>query len=47
MVAGMITWIIFEAIETSWPSLMPATVVSLLAMIAGSYAWPQEEEKAV
>ncbi len=47
MVAGMITWIIFEAIETSWPSLMPATVVSLLAMITGSYAWPQEEEKAV
>lgn len=47
MVAGMLTWIIFEAIETSWPSLMPATVVSLLAMIAGSYAWPQEEEKAV
>ena len=47
MVAGMITWIIFEAIETPWPSLIPATFVSLLAMIAGSYAWPQEEEKAV
>lgn len=47
MVAGMITWIIFEAIETPWPSLIPATLVSLLAMIAGSYAWPQEEEKAV
>jgi SSS family transporter len=47
MVAGMITWIIFEIIETPWPSLIPATLVSLLAMIAGSYAWPQEEEKAV
>ena len=47
MVAGMITWIIFEVIETPWPSLIPATLVSLLAMIAGSYAWPQEEEKAV
>lgn len=47
MVAGMITWIIFEAIETPWPSLIPATFVSLLAMITGSYAWPQEEEKAV
>lgn len=47
MVAGMITWIIFEAIETPWPSLIPATFVSLLAMIAGSYAWPQEGEKAV
>lgn len=47
MVAGMITWIIFEAIETPWPGLIPATFVSLLAMIAGSFAWPQEEEKAV
>jgi solute:Na+ symporter, SSS family len=47
MVAGMITWIIFESIETPWPSLIPATLASLLAMIAGSFAWPQEEEKAV
>ncbi|SKC82209.1 sodium:solute symporter family protein [Ohtaekwangia koreensis] len=47
MVLGMITWIIFEAFETPWPSLIPATLVSLLGMIAAGYMWSEEREKAV
>jgi len=42
MVLGMITWIIFEVYETEWPSLVPATLVSLLGMIAASLIWPNE-----
>lgn len=45
MVAGMITWIIFEVYETSWPSLVPATIASLIAMIVGS--WMKREEQTV
>jgi len=44
MVTGMVTWIIFEVYETSWPSLVPATLVSLIAMVAGSLLWPQQYE---
>lgn len=43
MLAGMITWIIFEVYETSWPSLVPATFVSFLAMLLGSWGWPRRE----
>jgi Na+/proline symporter len=43
MVSGIITWIIFEVYETGWPSLVPATIVSLMGMVAGSYIWPQKE----
>jgi SSS family solute:Na+ symporter len=42
MVLGIITWIIFEAYETSWPSLVPATLVSLAGMIAGSLCAQKE-----
>jgi len=42
MVTGMVTWIIFEVYETSWPSLVPATLMSLVAMVAGSLLWPQQ-----
>ena len=41
MVFGMITWIIFENYGTSWPSLVPATLASLIGMIAGSLIWPR------
>jgi SSS family transporter len=47
MVLGMITWIIFEVYETAWPSLVPATLASLVAMITGSLAWPQQQEVEV
>lgn len=42
MVIGIITWIIFEVYESSWPSLVPATLASLAAMIIGSLAWPEK-----
>lgn len=44
MVLGMITWIIFENYETAWPSLVPATLVSLLGMIGGSLVWPRPKK---
>jgi solute:Na+ symporter, SSS family len=47
MALGMMTWIIFEVYETEWPSLVPATLVSLVAMITGSLAWPQQQEAEV
>jgi len=36
MVCGIITWAFFELYETEWPSLLPATIVSFVAMIFGS-----------
>lgn len=45
MMTGMITWIIFEVYETTWPSMAPAVLVSLLGMLAGSYLWPEKEKK--
>ncbi len=45
MVIGMGTWIIFEAYETSWPSLVPATIVSIAGMIVGSFIWPKPIQK--
>ena len=47
MVVGMLTWIIFEVYETAWPSLVPATLASLVAMVAGSMAWSMKESKRV
>lgn len=44
MVLGMLTWIIFEFYETNWPSLVPATVVSVAAMVVGSFIWPKKPE---
>jgi len=41
MIAGMGSWIIFEFFETDWPSLIPATLISLVAMISGSLIWPK------
>ena len=41
MTVGMAVWIIFEFYKTTWPSLVPALLVSLLAMIVGSYVWPK------
>ncbi|MGC4022084.1 MAG: sodium:solute symporter, partial [Cyclobacteriaceae bacterium] len=43
MVCGTITWIIFEFYETTWPSLLPATIVSFVAMIFGSL-WAKKTE---
>ncbi|MEJ1240186.1 sodium:solute symporter family protein [Chryseolinea sp. T2] len=42
MIAGMMSWIIFEFLEIDWPTLVPATLISLVAMIAGSLIWPKK-----
>ena len=39
MVLGTFAWIIFERLETGWPSLVPGLLVSVLAMIMGSLFW--------
>ena len=44
MVLGMVTWIIFEVFGTGWPSLVPATVISFVAMIMGSLIWPNNNK---
>lgn len=43
MVLGMVTWIIFESYGTTWPALVPATLVSIAAMIGGSLIWPTKK----
>lgn len=45
MVLGILVWVIFEIYETNWPSLVPALVVSIIAMVAGSLVWPSTEVK--
>jgi SSS family transporter len=45
MVLGMLTWIIFEFYETAWPSLVPATIVSIVATVGGSLLWPSHEKR--
>lgn len=42
MILGMVAWIIFGFYETEWPSLVPATLISLMAMVAGSLIWPNK-----
>ncbi|WP_276373853.1 sodium:solute symporter family protein [Chryseolinea sp. H1M3-3] len=46
MVIGIITWIIFEVYETGWPSLIPATIASFIAMLMGSLIWPEKLKSA-
>lgn len=41
MVLGMLTWIIFEFFESDWPSLVPATLAGVIAMVGGSLVRPK------
>ncbi len=45
MISGIVVWVACEVAHTSWPSLVPALLVSTLTMIAGSYIWPETEKK--
>ncbi|HEY9490029.1 MAG TPA: sodium:solute symporter family protein [Chryseosolibacter sp.] len=45
MMLGMLTWIIFEFYNTAWPSLVPATLVSIGAIVAGSLIWPDKGKR--
>lgn len=38
MVLGTFAWFTLEYLDTSWPSHIPAVIISLLAMVGGSYA---------
>ncbi len=44
MIFGMVTWIFFEVYETEWPSLLPATLASFLALIFGSLLAQKKNE---
>lgn len=39
MITGIITWLIAKQFELPWPELVPALLVSMLGMIAGSLIW--------
>jgi len=43
MVCGIVTWLFFEFYETEWPSLLPATIISFVAMIFGSL-WAKKQK---
>ncbi|MBN8575741.1 MAG: sodium:solute symporter family protein [Cytophagales bacterium] len=39
MVTGIITWIVGQQMNLPWPALVPALLVSMVSMIAGSLIW--------
>lgn len=39
MVSGIVTWVLVNQLDLTWPSLVPALLVSILAMIGGSLVW--------
>jgi SSS family solute:Na+ symporter len=45
MVLGVLTWVIARQLDLSWPSLIPAVLVSILAMVGGSLFWKDKEVK--
>jgi Na+/proline symporter len=47
MILGTATWAIFEFIDTDWPSLLPATLVSFVAMIGGSLLTKKEDRTII
>ncbi len=43
MVMGTVTWFLANRIDLTWPTLVPALIVSLVAMIAGSLIWKDKQ----
>lgn len=39
MVSGIIVWLVAKQLDLSWPSLVPALLVSIVMMIVGSLIW--------
>ena len=39
MVSGIVTWFLANQLDLTWPSLVPALLISILAMIGGSLVW--------
>jgi solute:Na+ symporter, SSS family len=40
MILGFCVWLLFEILQTGWPSLVPGLIAGVAAMIVGSYLWP-------
>lgn len=46
MITGFFTWIVFEFIyDTQLPSLVPATIVSIVSLVVGSLTWNTYENR--
>jgi len=43
MVLGTATWFLVNQLDLTWPSLVPALVVSILVMFGGSLLWPDKQ----
>ncbi len=43
MVLGTFAWFFFEQMETDWPSLVPAVLISTVSMIIGSLIWKDRD----
>jgi solute:Na+ symporter, SSS family len=46
MFLGIISWLIFSFFESDWPALVPATLISFVALISGSLFWPSAKHSA-
>ncbi len=46
MFVGILAWLVFENVDTGIPSLIPATLLSLFAMVAGTYLAPNRTAEA-
>lgn len=40
MLAGTVSWLLFSSLETGVPAFMPATLISMTGMVAGSLLFP-------
>ena len=47
MFAGILSWFLFDSFESEIPAMISATVVSLIAMVGGSYWRPDAVGKSV
>lgn len=45
MVSGIVTWLICLQVDMPWPGFVPALLVSLGAMVAGSLIWRDEHKQ--
>jgi len=45
MVIGVVTLFLVNLLDLTWPSLVPALLLSILAMIIGSLVWKDKERK--
>ncbi|HEY3429122.1 MAG TPA: sodium:solute symporter, partial [Cyclobacteriaceae bacterium] len=39
MAMGICTWLMWQQLDSDWPSLVPALIISLIAMVIGSLIW--------